>query len=138
MTERRNRSTASEYDHEDLDKPFAQGGFRYAAKGIYSEGDRKGQACVCKWFVKESYESRYLEAEMRAAKEAIRLKSDWNAKKFIDRTVRINLPEVFWTFDAKNHGKGWAGRKVFQEPFTDNYEKFNSNNGWANDKIPWT
>ena len=136
LTERQNRATAAEYYDDDLEKPFAKGAFRYVAKGVYSEGERKGQPCVCKWFKNNKLESSYLEAEIETAKEAIRIVSDWNATKFVDRVVRVNLPEI-WTFDSNDGGKGWAGRTVFQEPFIENYEKFNSNTGWANNGSHW-
>ena len=48
--------------------------------------------------------------------------------------VQINLPEV-WTFDSTSGT--WAGKKVLQEPFIINYQKFNSNTGWADESIPW-
>ena len=40
-----NRATIS-----DVKKPFAQGTFRWVAKGRYTEGPRNGQECVAKWF----------------------------------------------------------------------------------------
>lgn len=135
-TARCNKATAAEYYDEDLENPFAEGGFRWAAKGVYVEGNRKGQSCVCKWFKTGGVmESHYFDTDMATANEAIRLISEWNAKKFIDRTIRVNLPEV-WTFDWSCTEK-WAGQKVMQEPFIENYEKFNSNTGWNNEQFPW-
>ena len=52
----------------------------------------------------------------------------------MDKTVQVNMPQV-WRF-----GKGrtrWSERKVLQEPFIENYQKFNSNTGWSDDSTPW-
>lgn len=79
-------------------------------------------------------EAHFYKSDLDASNEAIRLITQWNAKKLIDRMIQVNLPEV-WTFDA---GSGaWAGRKVLQEPFIQKYQKFNSNSGWSDDSIPW-
>jgi Alpha-kinase family len=49
--------------------------------------------------------------------------------------VVLNDPEV-WTFE--NGAGEWAGRKVLQEPYIEEWEKFNSNSGWSNDdETPW-
>ena len=79
-------------------------------------------------------ELHFYDANLAASNEAVHLISKWNAKRLIDRMVQVNLPEV-WTFDSES-GR-WAGRKVLQEPFIHNYQKFNSNTGWADDSIPW-
>lgn len=34
-------------------------------------------------------------------------------------------------------GTNRAGQKVLQEPFIDDYQKFNSNSGWADNETPW-
>jgi hypothetical protein len=60
----------------------------------------------------------------------------WNSKKMIDRMVRVNVPEV-WTFFQDCKGS-WSGKKVLQEPFITDYQKFNSNTGWSDDTIPWS
>ena len=49
-TERENLSNNAEFRNYDLDHPFAKGGFRWVAKGRYTEGRRKGEECVAKWF----------------------------------------------------------------------------------------
>ena len=136
-TARCNKATAAEYDNHDLDNPFAKGSFRWVAKGIYVEGDRKGQPCVCKWFKKRgSMENDCLTSELDTANEAISLIALWNKEKFIDREIRVNSPEI-WTFDNNDGGSGWGGVRVLQEPFIVNYEKFNSNNGWNTSSFSW-
>lgn len=101
----------------------------------HEENDKRSAMCVCNSLIKDSYETKYLEAEVETSKEAIWLVSEWNAKTFINRSVRVILPEI-WTFDSNNGGKRWAGKKVLQGPFFEDCEKFNSNTGWANDEFP--
>ena len=50
QTARRNDATQASFAQNALAHPFAQGGFRWVAKGVYTEGYRAGEACVCKWF----------------------------------------------------------------------------------------
>ena len=79
-------------------------------------------------------ESHFYEADLKTSNETIRLITKWNDAKLIDRIIKVNLPEV-WVFSGDS-GK-WAGRKILQEPFIENYQKFNSNSGWADDSFPW-
>lgn len=58
----------------------------------------------------------------------------WNAHRYINKCIRINMPEV-WTFSPES-GK-WAGTKALVEPFILNYRKYNSNSGWADDGTSW-
>ena len=44
-----NESTQAHFTYRAIKFPFAEGGYRYAAKGEYIEGPRKGQKCVAKW-----------------------------------------------------------------------------------------
>lgn len=135
-TARRNNANRATFQHHALSHPFAQGSFRWVAKGRYTEGGRAGQACVCKWFKTGGVlESHFYDSDLEASNEAIRIISKWNSQGLIDRIVRVNLPEV-WTFDDYSSDE-WAGKKVLQEPFIENYQKFNSNTGWSDDSIPW-
>jgi Alpha-kinase family len=137
QTARRNNSKNAIFTEYALSNPFASGSFRWVAKGKYTTGDRVGQVCVCKWFKKSrtKEEAQYFETDIATSKEAIRLITIWNSKRLIDRIVKINLPEV-WTC-ASSSDSLWIGRKVLQEPFIEDYQKFNSNNGWADSKFPW-
>jgi hypothetical protein len=143
-TTRYNQATQAEYDDTAFENPFAEGAYRWVAKGVYTEGDRKGQLCVCKWFKtgqkngnkKILDESELLDADLAVSKEAIRIITLWNSEKFINRTIQVNLPEV-WMVVSDVGGTMPKGTRVIQEPFIDNYEKFNSNSGWSNDKYPW-
>ena len=50
----------------------------------------------------------------------------------INQVVQVNIPEV-WTFLAGH----LTGKRILQEPFIENYQKFNSNTGWADTDTPW-
>mmetsp|Transcript_37622 Transcript_37622/g.91299 ORF Transcript_37622/g.91299 Transcript_37622/m.91299 type:complete len:297 (+) Transcript_37622:62-952(+) len=134
QTARRNNAHAASFTHHALENPFAQGSFRWVAMGTYTGGDRQGEQCVCKWFKTGGVmEAHFYDSDLAASNEAIRLISKWNGKRLVDRMVKVNLPEV-WTFSPESM---WAGRKVLQEPYIENYQKFNSNTGWADESIPW-
>jgi Alpha-kinase family len=134
---RRNISSNAIYIDYDLKNPFASGSFRLVAKGAYTTGNRTGQACVCKWFKNSgtTMEDEFFATDIATSKEAVRLITIWNSNRLIDRMVKINLPEV-WTFE-KGGNRRWSGRQVLQEPFIEDYQKFNSNSGWADDTLPW-
>ena len=134
QTARRNDANEASFTNHALDNPFASGTFRWVAKGTYTVGNRSGQACVCKWFKTGGVtEDRFYATDIATSEKAIELISKWNAKGLIDKMIRVNLPEV-WTFKPDSD---WGGRKVMQEPFIANYQKFNSNTGWSDDTTPW-
>jgi len=134
QTARCNNSKEATFTQHALDNPFASGSFRWVAKGSYTIGDRAGQACVCKWFKTGGVmESHFYDTDIAACDVAVTLITKWNTKKLVNRIVMINRPSV-WTFKLDSV---WPGRKVLQEPFIENYQKFNSNTGWADDSIPW-
>jgi hypothetical protein len=81
-------------------------------------------------------ESQFYDCDLAASNEAIRLITKWNALKRVNKLVRVNKPEV-WTCTSSSRA-GWAGKKVLQEPFISDYQKFNSNTGWTDDSIPWS
>ncbi|CAJ1948321.1 unnamed protein product [Cylindrotheca closterium] len=133
-TARRNNATGAIFDDNAMEHPFAEGSFRYVAKGKYTEGARRGEKCVCKWFKTGSvYEDSYYEADLRTAKKCIQIISRFNKDRCIDRIVRVNLPEV-WEIEA---GHPLSGTKVLQEPYIKKYQKFNSNSGWKADGFEW-
>jgi hypothetical protein len=137
QTARENNATQASFANDALNNPFAQGAFRWVAKGIYTHGNRAGEDCVCKWFKTGGVmESHFYDTDIASSNEAIRLISKWNSSNFVDKVVKVNKPEV-WTF-LPFSGAAWAGKKVLQEPFITNYEKFNSNTGWADDSVPWS
>ena len=136
QTVRRNNATRATFTRYALDHPFASGSFRWVAKGVYTEGFRTGEDCVCKWFKTGGVlESSFFDADLKTVQKALELIAEWNVSEFVNKIVKINKPEV-WTF-SDDSGYQWAGKKVLQEPFIQNYQKFNSNTGWADDSIPW-
>jgi hypothetical protein len=135
QTARRNNASQASFSQHALDNPFAAGAFRWVAKGVYTEGSRAGEPCVCKWFKTGGVmESHFYDTDIAASKQAVLLTTKWTSKRLLDKMVKINLPEV-WTFDSQIGT--FAGRKVLQEPFIEKYQKFNSNTGWSDDTLPW-
>ena len=133
---RTNSATAASFSNYDLGHPFAEGAFRWVAKGHYTQGNRAGEACVCKWFKSgQVYEETFFAEDVIVSGKAIDIVQKWNDLNLIDRAVRLNLPEV-WTFTSSS-GE-WSDRKCLQEPFIDNWEKFNSNSGWVGDSTNWS
>lgn len=136
QTARRNDCQQASFKTSALRNPFASGAFRWVAKGEYTGvGGRSGQPCVCKWFkTADVMEKHFFQTDIATSKKAIEIISKWNAKGFVNKMIRVNLPEV-WTFDTSSSLFG--GRQVMQEPFIANYQKFNSNTGWSDDTLPW-
>jgi hypothetical protein len=134
-TARKNESSSASFTHDALDYPFSQGAFRWVAKGTYDDGPRYGQACVCKWFkTGHVMESTFFDLDIKAMKKALHLVREWNNQGILSNAViKVNMPDV-WEFQ---HNSRWAGQKVLQEPFIDNYQKFNSNTGWADSSEAW-
>lgn len=68
----------------------------------------------------------------------------------IDELIKINVSEI-WDFDetsgsesdesdesdTDDNGCWIRGSKVIQEPFIENYKKFNSNTGWHDSNSSW-
>jgi hypothetical protein len=133
-TARQNESSRASFENDALRHPFSQGAFRWVAKGKYVDGPRNGQDCVCKWF-KDGHvmEQEFFDLDIKAMHKALDLVQAWNSKKFVGNVIKVNMPAV-WQF----YGSGpWAGNMVLQEPFILNYQKFNSNSGWADSSTEW-
>ncbi|KAL7530303.1 hypothetical protein ACHAWF_003323, partial [Thalassiosira exigua] len=137
QTARRNNATRATFTNHALTHPFAEGGFRWVAKGTYIEGARVGEACVCKWFKSgHVVEASYFDLDIKAMDKAHELVKEWNSRKMINNLVKVNIPGV-WTFDNLPFRPDFSCKKVLQEPFISNYQKFNSNTGWADNETPW-
>ena len=133
QTARRNNAICATFENYELTHPFAEGGFRWVAKGKYIEGERSGEECVCKWFKSGHVDqAKFFDLDIKAMEKAHDLVKEWNNRHMIDKMVMVNIPEV-WTFCAGH----LLGKKVLQEPFIKNYQKFNSNTGWADTDTPW-
>jgi hypothetical protein len=88
---------------------------------------------VCKWFKDgATFEEEFFEMDIKASDEAIRIVDKFNSMNIVDKPVRVNKPEV-WTFSEGIR----EGQKILQEPYIDNWQKFNSNTGWNTDDTPW-
>ena len=134
-TARLNNAIQATFRRDALEHPFAQGGFRWVAKGRYTKGQRAGEEAVCKWFKSGSvYETSFFELDIKAVDKAEDILQKWNDAQLINRHVSLNRPEV-WTFSTD--GDDWDGRKNLVEPFITNYQKFNSNTGWQDSDFPW-
>ena len=134
-TARRNQSTLSTWDSWDLDHPFAQGTFRWVARGKYLGGPRDGEACVMKWFKAGCvYEASFYEKDIKASEKALHIVDQWNRQRLIGQRIRLNEPEVKTMFSRCSKRNG---QKVLVEPFITNWKKFNSNTGWSTSAVPW-
>ena len=135
QTARRNNATGATFTQWDLAHPFAEGGFRWVAKGTYTNGVRNGEPCVCKWFKSGHVDqASYFDLDIKAMDKAHDLVREWNNRNLITKLVMVNIPEV-WTFTATSGPL--LGKRILQEPFINNYQKFNSNTGWADSETPW-
>ncbi|OEU11500.1 hypothetical protein FRACYDRAFT_245542 [Fragilariopsis cylindrus CCMP1102] len=102
QTARTNNATHATFKEIDLQNPFAQGSFRWVAKGVYSHGSRAGEACVCKWFKTGGVvESSFYDIDLSTVKKALDLITKWNSSGMVNKMVKINQPAV-WTFDRNS------------------------------------
>ncbi|KAL2679257.1 hypothetical protein Neosp_010024 [[Neocosmospora] mangrovei] len=123
------------FDLDERENPFAQGAFRWVAKGVYASGTRKSQACVVKWFKwGVVFEADYFTLDIKAVDKALEIVNRFNELNLIDKDIKINVPGI-WQFEDGD--EEWAGSKVLCEPFIQNYQKFNSNSGWNDDSRAW-
>ncbi|KAI0856216.1 kinase-like domain-containing protein [Xylaria cubensis] len=103
---------------------FASGAFKNVYAGKYTVGTRAGQECVAKEFKTGSvYEEHYFEQEMNIIRRTQLVIDNWHGAGIIDKRVLLNNPQI-WTYTETR-------AKVLVEPMIQNFEKFNSNTGWA-------
>lgn len=123
-------------DHDQLQKPFAQGAFRYVASGRYKGGYLDGKKCVFKWFkTGATFDKEYFSLDIQAVDKAMELVRAFNKAEVVRGIVRVSQPEV-WKF-SENCGPDWAGKKQLTERYIHNYEHFNSNTGWSDTSVRW-
>ncbi|KAE8547809.1 hypothetical protein EYB25_009602 [Talaromyces marneffei] len=133
---RYNHSELSIFKNSDLNKPFAQGTFRWVAKGKYLSGPRKGQRCVAKWFKNGAvFSDDFFCLDIKAVDKALEIVDRFNQLHIINKVIKINMPAV-WRFDDDCE-EDWAGQMALCEPYIHNYQKWNSNNGWHDDSTEW-
>ncbi|KAI1412242.1 kinase-like protein [Hypoxylon sp. FL1857] len=127
---RYNISDSATFSTYQLDNPFSQGAFRWVAKGTYTSGPREGQTCVGKWFKTGAvFEDDYFTLDIKAVDKALEIINFFNQLNIVDKPVKINVPGI-WSCTA-------TGQRQLIEPFIQNYQKFNSNTGWADDSTSW-
>ncbi|KAI0853485.1 kinase-like protein [Daldinia vernicosa] len=132
---RYNHSCDAYVPGHELDHPFADGAFRWVAKGSYTSGSREGQACVVKWFKTGAvFEEDYFTLDIKAVNKALEIVNRFNLLHIVNKPVKVNVPAVWRVYEA--FGK-WAGQRILCEPFIQNYQKFNSNTGWNDDSKAW-
>ncbi|KAI9162896.1 Metallocarboxypeptidase A [Paramyrothecium foliicola] len=125
------RVGTGEFGEYALENPFAEGTYRWVAKGKYTSGPRQGQACVTKWFkTGVVFEEDYFELDIKAIDKATEIVNRFNDLRMINKAIKINVATV-WEFSPQS-GE-WSGSKNLREPFIRNYQKFNSNSGWFDD-----
>jgi len=105
-------------------KIFAEGTFKIVYTGTYTNGPRKGEAYVWKQFkAGRGFEDYYFDEELAIVECAQRIIDDFQAARIIDRVILLNTPEVWEQLPDGSLG--------LVEPMIENFEKFNSNTGWA-------
>ena len=129
------RKNQSSFATVSTDEVFATGGFKIVYRGVYKNGPRKGQDCVCKVFKTGAvYEKSFFDHEMNVVNRAMLLIEKFNAANLINKKIYLNQPAI-WEFTQDS---GYAGQKNLIEPMIEDFEKFNSNSGWvADDDTPW-
>ncbi|KAL1990248.1 hypothetical protein VTN49DRAFT_6087 [Thermomyces lanuginosus] len=132
---RYNVSSRATVPNSELYNPFAEGAFRWVAKGTYTKGSRAGQACVVKWFKTGAvFSEDYYTLDIKAIDKALDIVNRFNQFGIVSKPIKINVAEV-WQFED---GCGeWSGQRHLVEPFIRNYQKFNSNSGWNDDSEGW-
>ena len=132
---RYNISKSASIPTYELEHPFAEGAFRWVAKGSYTSGPRQDEACVVKWFKTGAvFEADYFTLDIKAVDKALEIVNRFNELGIVKKSVKINVPAV-WQFDKYSRKR--AGQRHLCEPFIQNYEKFNSNTGWSDDSETW-
>lgn len=104
-----------------MEQPFAKGSMRYVARGIYTSGKRKNQACVIKWFRSGHVASNtFFRQDIKAVAKALDIIKKFNRDGIINQHIRLNIPDV-WVFGTE---AGFlAGKKVLVEPYIENFGK---------------
>lgn len=113
----------------DRSRIYAAGTFKNVWRGEYTSGSRAGQKCVSKEFRSGSiFENYGFQEELDISFCTQNIIDKWNCAKIVERDIMLNTPEIW---NAPN------GRKSLVEPFIENFEKFNSNSGWAVSGNAW-
>jgi hypothetical protein len=85
---------------------FAEGAFKNVYKGTYTEGERKGEECVCKEFKTGSvFEESYFNNELKVVAKALAIINQFNKDGVITKGIWLNQPAV-WTDCSESKKKG--------------------------------
>ena len=131
--------------HVYTDKIFSDGSFKNVYRAKYTEGQRAGEACVAKEMKSGStWMASVFDNELKVVSRAVDIIEQFNNARVISRRILMNRPSV-WQYDQHYpewRAQGIAGASVLVEPLIENFEKFNSNSGWAAthrvDELGWT
>ncbi len=120
---------------DDLERPFARGTFRSVARGVYTDGPRRGRRCVIKWFHgKRIADDVAFSNDMKVMATTREVLRRFNSERIIPQRISLNANDVWMFYEG---GFGRKGRRVLVEPFLENYRKWNSNNGWVDTSSTW-
>jgi hypothetical protein len=60
------------------------------AKGEYTDGQKLGEACVCKWFkTAHVFENSFFNLDIKATESALALVNEWNSRRFVNKIVKV-------------------------------------------------
>lgn len=108
-------------------KIFAHGTFKDVYQRTYTEGPRKGHKCVAREFRKSStVESQYFNDELAILARTQTIIDNFHKAKVINRDILSNTPAIWQYLEGEKKTK-----LSLIEPMIENFEKFNSNSGWA-------
>jgi hypothetical protein len=120
-TARKNDLSRCDFNFTRVD---SRGSFRLVTFGRYTGGKRTGQIAVAKWFQQKykNISDQFFSSDMMNVEKCLQLLTSWNAEKYIDKTIRLNIPERM----TKPNGVHYI-----VEPYIEDFKKFNSNTGWT-------
>jgi hypothetical protein len=142
----RNGASEAWFAYDEVEIPFAEGRDRYLAKGVYTNGPRKGKTCVAKWYKSQSdpklvspteikNNAELFDLEIERIVQAHFLITKWNIiKPYLTPRIRVNIPDTFRIMrkgDVVRDDEKEVSSAVLVERFArHSCHKFNSNTGW--------
>jgi hypothetical protein len=141
----RNGASEAWFAYEEVEIPFAEGRDRYLAKGIYTNGPRKGKTCVAKWYKSQSdpklvspteikNNAELFDREIERIVQVHFIITKWNMiKPYATPKIRVNIPDTFRIMrkgDVENGDKEASSAVLVERFARHSCQKFNSNTGW--------
>mmetsp|Transcript_12464 Transcript_12464/g.41039 ORF Transcript_12464/g.41039 Transcript_12464/m.41039 type:complete len:423 (+) Transcript_12464:7-1275(+) len=118
-----NRTTGGAKTIRVNEQPFSEGTFRRALKGVFVDGERKGQPCVNKEYKPEVVPAwavdDQIKADLKCVEFATEMAIAFNELGLVEHPVRVNQPKVL------------KQDKSMTEPWVEGFKKWNSNSGWC-------